>query len=203
MWKARSYKAAAGMLATCVTLSASACQNKWQGENIGAANATEGADDRAVANDVRRETVDEKGVVTAGNTEVTIASVCRDGDYRLFVSTAGKEQPWLKNPPAVAETDLFAEGLRRGDTGRGNERRWHRVAGSRRTWSVPNPGSHTQHWVALHAQGELHLQVWLPGDDHAGAGRAIGISRRTMARIWLNLAECMEQKDKTRRLGPQ
>ena len=136
------------------------------------------------------EAHDPTTVVARGD-GVALASVCTGGGYWLMVTARPEAEPWTREDlQASAETDRIAQGLLWGDTAQDNERLWYGVEGVPGTWSIPNGRTHTRTLLVLRAREDLHLKLWLPGDDRSDPGRHVDLSQLTVARMWVNAIQC-------------
>ena len=133
---------------------------------------------------------DPTTVVTHGD-GVAVASLCTDGGYWLMVTARPEAKPWTRKRLRPSdETDRISEGLLWGETARDREHLWYRIEGVPETWSIPNGRTHTRTLLILRAREDLHLRLWLPGDDRSGPGRHVDISQLTAARMWVNVILC-------------
>ena len=129
--------------------------------------------------------------VVARGERAALASICTDGGYFLMLTAHPEKRPWDHKPlQAVEPADDIAIALRHDETGQTHVEAAWRTDALARTWSIANPRTYTRTLLVLNAFHDLHLRVWLPGDDRGLPGRQIPVSQVTAAHMYLAAIEC-------------
>lgn len=129
--------------------------------------------------------------IVAQGDGIALASVCRDGQYMLFVTNRPETEPWKKRLQAVEPTDSFAITLEYGEKATDNERLFFRMEELPGSWSIPTGRTYTRELEFVNVRQKLHLRIWFPGEDRSGPGHLIREATQEMvARMWLNAITC-------------
>lgn len=130
-------------------------------------------------------------IIVARGDGIALASVCRDGQYMLFVTNRPETEPWKKRLQAVEPTDSFAITLEYGEKAADNERLFFRMEELPGSWSIPTGRTYTRELEAVSVPQDLHLRIWFPGEDRSGPGHLVREATQEMvARMWLNAVTC-------------